>query len=183
MGHCNTNDVLKLENVVEGMEITDKSSFRCDICSMGKMSQSRNREKDEEVNTDNNRESQVVQTETRYPKRDRKPPKRFDEYYSNNEIENETDYCCKMSITPQTYSEAMSSPYSADWYKAMKIEIDSLIENNTYELKQLPEGRKSVGGKWVYSIKLDKDANEQFAPTARFTSQLELFTSQFHNRK
>ena len=40
------NDVLKLENVVEGMKITTKGKLECDTCVQGKMSQYRNREPD-----------------------------------------------------------------------------------------------------------------------------------------
>ena len=46
LGHCNMNDVLKLENVVEGMKITTKGKLECDTCVQGKMSQYRNREPD-----------------------------------------------------------------------------------------------------------------------------------------
>ena len=38
LGHCNVKDVLKLENVVDGMNITDKSFVNCDVCIKGKMS-------------------------------------------------------------------------------------------------------------------------------------------------
>ena len=47
LGHCNTNDILKLENVVDGMKITDKNNFDCDTCILGKMTQFRNRGEDE----------------------------------------------------------------------------------------------------------------------------------------
>ena len=46
LGHCNVKDVLQLENVVDGMHITDKSSFYCKVCAEGKMTQSRNRHPD-----------------------------------------------------------------------------------------------------------------------------------------
>jgi len=48
LGHCNVKDILKLEAVVEGMKITDKSvtELKCDVCTMGKMAQSFNRQKD-----------------------------------------------------------------------------------------------------------------------------------------
>ena len=31
LGHCNVKDVIKLESVVEGMKISDKSDFSCDV--------------------------------------------------------------------------------------------------------------------------------------------------------
>ena len=47
LGHCNKNDVLKLENVVKGMKISKKGAFDCEVCVRGKMVQHRNREPDE----------------------------------------------------------------------------------------------------------------------------------------
>ena len=46
LGHCNVSDVLKLESVVDGMKITDKADFECDVCTLGKMAQFRNRSPD-----------------------------------------------------------------------------------------------------------------------------------------
>ncbi len=44
LGHCNYDDVSKLQNVVEGMKIKgkiDKSNLNCEICTQGKFVQSR----------------------------------------------------------------------------------------------------------------------------------------------
>lgn len=49
LGHCNYEDISKLQNVVKGMKITgkiDKSNLNCEICTQGKFVQSRNREPD-----------------------------------------------------------------------------------------------------------------------------------------
>ena len=46
MGHCNVNDVLKLEHIVDGMKITGKTKFDCDVCTLGKLTQFRNRDPD-----------------------------------------------------------------------------------------------------------------------------------------
>lgn len=42
-------DVLKLEDVVEGMKISGKMSFDCETCTLGKMTQYRNREPDKKA--------------------------------------------------------------------------------------------------------------------------------------
>lgn len=45
LGHCNYNDVSKLQNVVEGMQIKgtiDASKLDCEVCTQGKFAQSRN---------------------------------------------------------------------------------------------------------------------------------------------
>ena len=49
MGHCNAHDVLALENVVDGMKISDKSDFNCEICTLGKMPQFRSRKPDKKA--------------------------------------------------------------------------------------------------------------------------------------
>ena len=49
LGHCNYEDVLKLQNVTEGMAIKGKvdiSHLTCEVCTEGKFAQSRSREPD-----------------------------------------------------------------------------------------------------------------------------------------
>ena len=46
MGHCNKEDILKLESVTKGMNISDKKDFNCDVCVKSKMTQTINRAPD-----------------------------------------------------------------------------------------------------------------------------------------
>ena len=49
LGHCNYDDVLKLQSVVHGMEIKGKLSRpeqECEVCIQGKFTQTRNRNPD-----------------------------------------------------------------------------------------------------------------------------------------
>src|SRR4029434_1751079 len=48
LGHCNFDDVMKLENVVDGMSIRGKvsKSMVCEVCTQGKFTRSRNRNPD-----------------------------------------------------------------------------------------------------------------------------------------
>ena len=39
LGHCNVDDIGKLESVVDGMKISAKSQFKCETCIMGKQTQ------------------------------------------------------------------------------------------------------------------------------------------------
>ncbi|KAL8110513.1 hypothetical protein AgCh_026291 [Apium graveolens] len=41
----------------------------------------------------------------------------------------------------------------------MNKEIQALIENNTWELVDLPKGKKAIGSKWVYKVKLKADGS------------------------
>ena len=49
MGHCNFNDLRKLQNVVQGMKIVDDRQCECAICTRGKMCQFRNRKPDKKA--------------------------------------------------------------------------------------------------------------------------------------
>jgi hypothetical protein len=46
LGHCNFNDVLKLEGVVNGIKISSKADFDCQVCALEKMTQLLNRDPD-----------------------------------------------------------------------------------------------------------------------------------------
>ncbi len=43
------------------------------------------------------------------------------------------------------------------WLKAAQDEIQSLIENGTFELVQLPPGHKTIGSCWVFRVKCNAD--------------------------
>lgn len=47
----------------------------------------------------------------------------------------------------------MESPKAALCKSAVNVEIDALLEADTYSWKTLPEGSKPVDAKWVFSIK------------------------------
>ena len=50
LGHCNTQDILKLQGKVEGMVITNKTDkFQCEVCPQGKMTDFRSRVPDNSV--------------------------------------------------------------------------------------------------------------------------------------
>jgi len=54
---------------------------------------------------------------------------------------------------PSTYREAVSYSEVDQWKTAMKEEMQSLQKNETWELAQLPKGKKAIGCKWVYAKK------------------------------
>ena len=135
----------------------------------------------------------------RYPARDHVKTKYLDDYVTGEDIDgaiNDTanctiDFCYRLSNVPQSYQDAISSPEADKWRDGMSEELHALWGNETYELTPLPEGKTSVGGKWVYEVKLgpngeDKykarffakgysqvpgiDYHETFSPTARISS-------------
>ena len=93
---------------------------------------------------------------------------------------------------PETYDQVMRSTEKAEWLQAMQREFDALVENGTWELSELPAGKKTLGGRWVFCIKRDESGNilkykarfvakgygqvygsdycETFAPTAKLTT-------------
>ena len=44
----------------------------------------------------------------------------------------------------------------------MKDEMDSLLENQTWELAELPVGKKALHNKWVYRIKNENDGSKRY---------------------
>lgn len=47
---------------------------------------------------------------------------------------------------PTQFSDAVFNP---KWWEAMRLEIDALEKNGTWELTQLPIGKCVHGSKWV----------------------------------
>ncbi len=127
----------------------------------------------------------------RNPPRNRKMPAYLDDYIvERDKVDSDNvniiDYCYMMN-TPITYSEATNCDDAAMWMQAMDVEIESLIQNDTFTVTELPEGKRAVDGKWVYAIKGNGkykaryvakgysqihglDYFETFSPTARMES-------------
>jgi hypothetical protein len=54
---------------------------------------------------------------------------------------------------PTSFAEAEHSP---SWRKVMMEEMDSIEENGTWSLVDLPPGRKPIGVKWAFKVKRDE---------------------------
>ncbi|CAI7811380.1 unnamed protein product [Closterium sp. NIES-53] len=65
----------------------------------------------------------------------------------------------EMPEEPATLKEALESSDAEEWKKAMESELKSIEENGTWELVELPEGRKAITSKWLFKIKSDANGN------------------------
>ena len=131
----------------------------------------------------------------RRSQRVKKPVTRFgvDEYADTSTVEAQhVAFRVSEIDEPTTIEEALSGDYSQQWKMAADAEYKSLMENKTWELVKLPEGRRAIGCKWVFRVKYDSngqverfkgrlvaqgysqkygiDYDETFSPVARFSS-------------
>jgi len=60
-------------------------------------------------------------------------------------------------ITPNTYLDAIQSPQADKWTVAMHEEYSALMNNNTWELRPLPPGRKAIATRWIFKLKYTAD--------------------------
>ncbi|GJX81498.1 retrovirus-related pol polyprotein from transposon TNT 1-94 [Tanacetum coccineum] len=101
---------------------------------------------EEEVQAEEPRQQQHESIATSKPKRNTKRPARLNDTVA-----------CASSIAaddvPTTYSEAVRDSENEKWRIAMSEEMQSLQKNQTWELTNLPEGKKAIGCKWVYAKK------------------------------
>lgn len=107
---------------------------------------------------------------------------------------------------PNSFRQAIKCEDAAEWRCAIQSEINSLVENKTWEISDLPTGRKPVASRWVFKLKLNPDGTvnkykarlvakgysqvegidyqETFAPVARLQSvRLLLAVAVSHNLK
>ncbi|KAG7543242.1 Reverse transcriptase RNA-dependent DNA polymerase [Arabidopsis thaliana x Arabidopsis arenosa] len=67
-----------------------------------------------------------------------------------------TAYICAVNKYPEpcTYAQAKKIK---EWLDAIEIEIDALESTNTWSVCSLPDGKKPIGCKWVFKVKLNAD--------------------------
>ncbi|KAL0334047.1 UNVERIFIED_CONTAM: Retrovirus-related Pol polyprotein from transposon RE1 [Sesamum angustifolium] len=57
---------------------------------------------------------------------------------------------------PRTFAEANKHP---QWRVAMDKELEALENNSTWDLTTLPAGKRAIGSRWVYKVKLHQDGS------------------------
>ena len=60
---------------------------------------------------------------------------------------------------PQRFKEAMSSPEAPYWKEIINDEVESISQNHTWELVDLPSGSKPLGYKWIFKKKMKADGS------------------------
>lgn len=136
-------------------------------------------------------------TELRRSRRDRRQPERYgqmniNDVYDEDRLEMGFNVSESIIKDPLTVEEALSSDRAEKWKDAMNVEFQQLMENKTWEVCELPLGRKAIDNKWVFKTKLNSDGtierekarlcakgfsqipyidfNETFAPVLKYKS-------------
>lgn len=68
-------------------------------------------------------------------------------------------YQANLIFEPKNLSEVLSDDNKPKWIEAMKRELGSMQKNDTWELCDLPHGRKAIGSKWIFKTKTDEHGN------------------------
>jgi len=63
---------------------------------------------------------------------------------------------------PKCYDKALQDENSSKWELAIKDEMDSLLRNQTWELTEMPAGKKVLQNKWIYRIKNEHDGSKRY---------------------
>jgi hypothetical protein len=61
---------------------------------------------------------------------------------------------------PESYQEVMLHDQKNEWQKAMQEEMKSLHENHTYDLVELPKGKRTLKNKWVFRCKIEPNRSQ-----------------------
>ncbi|GJR07949.1 ribonuclease H-like domain, reverse transcriptase, RNA-dependent DNA polymerase [Tanacetum coccineum] len=73
-----------------------------------------------------------------------------------NDLYENTEELLLAEDEPKNYKEASSDQ---KWIEAMRVKLDSINRNNTWESTNLPKGHKAIGLKWVFKTKKDANGN------------------------
>jgi len=60
-------------------------------------------------------------------------------------------------MEPKSLADALKRPDADKWVAAALTEIEAHLQNGTWELAQLPPGKRAIGSQWVFKIKRKPD--------------------------
>nr|KAJ0190715.1 hypothetical protein LSAT_V11C800406370 [Lactuca sativa] len=99
-----------------------------------------------------------------------------DDFYSylvegtQKKVTREVIFSINLDDDPKTFTEAMTSRDAPLWKEAINDEMDSIMGNGTWELADLPKGRRPIGSKWIFKKKYHPDGSI-FAYKARLLAK------------
>ena len=119
---------------------------------------------------DNDVQLPGVAQEQRYPRREHCIPNHLQDYDLSTDqadfvqLYTNIDYCYRASTTYilKTYIEAVECPEFKDWKLTMEDELKALSDNDTFTVMKLPDNKKSICGRWVYTVKDGPDDKDIF---------------------
>jgi len=93
-----------------------------------------------------------VETSTSKVRRSSRKPvsKKMDQYVM---------YLATEEASTDPIRQAFERVAKNNWREAMREEYNSLLENGTWELCDLPEGKKALRNKWLFKTKKDNNGN------------------------
>ncbi|XP_027368846.1 uncharacterized protein LOC113874831 [Abrus precatorius] len=100
-------------------------------------------------------ESPVARRATRI----RRPPTWMTDYETNLLVEEDDELLAMMlteSADPHTFEEACTSQ---QWREAMKVEMEAIEKNNTWQLVDPPAEVTPIGIKWVFKTKFNENGH------------------------
>ena len=54
---------------------------------------------------------------------------------------------------PKSYKDAVTGPYRRYWLEAIRTELENLLSRKVWREEKLPQGSKSVPGRYVWKVK------------------------------
>lgn len=72
---------------------------------------------------------------------------------------------------PKTYQEAMQRQDASKWQQAVNKELETLKENNTWDLCEKPLSGEAVSSKWVFKFKNSNNCSNTFQYKARLVAR------------
>ncbi|GJR85326.1 retrotransposon protein, putative, ty1-copia subclass [Tanacetum coccineum] len=130
------------ENIFPCLSKETGSSSRLDE----KVVQDKRQRDDNDLQDERQDQTEEEEVEPRRSKRARNE-KSFGPDFVSFMVENE----------PTSYREAVTSSEGQQWREAIKSEIESILQNHTWELVDLPPGCKPLGYKWIFKKKMKAD--------------------------
>jgi hypothetical protein len=92
-----------------------------------------------------------------------KPRRRWDTRLHFARAAKATTKSNKFDLEPQSFEEAMASPFAREWELAIIEELEALNKNKTWNTrKSLPRNKRAIKNKWVFKRKLNPDNTTRF---------------------